>query len=193
MNSATAQNFNNSVIPVSKAAKIVGVSPSTLRRLEENGDIKAIRLLNGYRVFKLQDIHSLKSKLESKVFERKIPEPVKLMKIEEHNVSANKLVEKLQTPTKIYDKFTKAGMYVKPALALTSLILTGTWVFANVQNGNLKKNADILGRNARQEMVQEISSIEGTNLADILGQRDRATDFQFQVNIPSAEKLFLAR
>src|SRR3990167_5014839 len=124
MNSATAQNFNNSVIPVSKAAKIVGVSPSTLRRLEENGDIKAIRLLNGYRVFKLQDIHLLKSKLENKIFERKSPEPVKLVKIEDENVSAHKLVEKLQRPAKIYDKFTKAGMYVNPAVALASLVLT---------------------------------------------------------------------
>ncbi|MFZ5425328.1 MAG: MerR family DNA-binding transcriptional regulator, partial [Patescibacteria group bacterium] len=63
--------INNSISPraseglsVSKAAKILKISPSTLRRLEQNGKIKSTRAANGYRSFSIDEIRKLKVQLD---------------------------------------------------------------------------------------------------------------------------------
>ncbi|MBI2620952.1 MerR family DNA-binding transcriptional regulator [candidate division WWE3 bacterium] len=50
---------------VSKAAKLLGVSPTTLRRFEAEGKIISERGANGYRQFKLDDVRLLQSSQSS--------------------------------------------------------------------------------------------------------------------------------
>ncbi|NMB91938.1 MerR family transcriptional regulator, partial [candidate division WWE3 bacterium] len=59
-------NFHRfNYLKVSQAAKILGVSSSSLRRLENEGRISSERLPeNNYRVYRLDLINQLKSELE---------------------------------------------------------------------------------------------------------------------------------
>ncbi|MFH1648364.1 MAG: MerR family DNA-binding transcriptional regulator, partial [Patescibacteria group bacterium] len=55
----------SSYLRVSQASKVLNISPSTLRRYEDEGKISSERLPNNnYRVYKLSDINSLKHKLQ---------------------------------------------------------------------------------------------------------------------------------
>jgi len=55
----------NNVLKVSNAAKILGVSPSSLRRFEEEGRISSFRDPgNGYRYYRLDLIKELRKELE---------------------------------------------------------------------------------------------------------------------------------
>jgi len=62
-------------LTVTKAAKLIGVSASTLRRYEEQGKITSKRLDNGYRKFLREDVLNLKRELEE---ERQSKEPEKV-------------------------------------------------------------------------------------------------------------------
>lgn len=53
----------NSLINISDAAEKIGVSPDTIRRWEKKGLIKAARDSNNYRVFNLNEIKRLNSKI----------------------------------------------------------------------------------------------------------------------------------
>ncbi|MBN1111673.1 MAG: helix-turn-helix domain-containing protein, partial [Bacteroidales bacterium] len=63
MSKETAQNSNKH-LKITQAAKLLGISRSTLLRLEENGKISSHRLKNGYRIFEEQDILTLKKRLQ---------------------------------------------------------------------------------------------------------------------------------
>jgi len=55
----------NNVLKVSNAAKILGISPSSLRRFEEEGRMSSFRDPgNGYRYYRLDLIKELKKELE---------------------------------------------------------------------------------------------------------------------------------
>jgi DNA-binding transcriptional MerR regulator len=49
---------------ISKAAKIVGCHPETLRRLDRKGQLKSARDYRGYRTFRLEDLLRLKESRE---------------------------------------------------------------------------------------------------------------------------------
>ena len=53
--------LNEDFISVSKAADLLGISPTSLRRLEEQGKVKSIRKENGYRFFKKSEILDYKN------------------------------------------------------------------------------------------------------------------------------------
>ena len=63
MSKVSAQNLN-SALKITQAAKLLGISRSTLLRLEESGKISSKRLSNGYRVFENSAILELKGRLE---------------------------------------------------------------------------------------------------------------------------------
>ena len=67
-------NFHrNNLLRVSQASKLLGVSPSTLRRFENDGLISSSRNPeNNYRMYDLGSINELKHKLENKRPKEKI-------------------------------------------------------------------------------------------------------------------------
>ena len=67
-------NFHrNNILRVSQASKLLGVSPSTLRRFENDGLISSSRNpKNNYRMYDLGSINELKHKLENKRPKEKI-------------------------------------------------------------------------------------------------------------------------
>ena len=69
MSKFSAQKKSNNsnqkqLLNVSDAAKFIGISASTLRRLEAENKIGSVRDANGYRLFNLNDIVNLKTSLE---------------------------------------------------------------------------------------------------------------------------------
>src|SRR3989344_4982109 len=79
----SAQDFENynlstqssSEFSVSKAANLLKISASTLRRFEQEGKIKSYRLSNGYRIYKYQDLIKLKELLEKPKFTEELTLP----------------------------------------------------------------------------------------------------------------------
>lgn len=51
--------MENELIKISKAAKLFGVTPRTLRRWEKSGKIKPILTLGKHRRYKVSEIKSL--------------------------------------------------------------------------------------------------------------------------------------
>ncbi|MBN1162167.1 MerR family DNA-binding transcriptional regulator, partial [Patescibacteria group bacterium] len=87
-------------LSVSEAAAYLKVSPSTLRRLESEGEIKAIRQPNGYRLFELNDLLNLKKSLEIKKNEKKIQK-----QIEKKTVKRVHQIQKNQREVKVSNQY----------------------------------------------------------------------------------------
>ena len=47
------------LVPISRAAQLLGVSIDTLHRWDESGQLPAVRLPSGHRRYRLADIHAL--------------------------------------------------------------------------------------------------------------------------------------
>jgi DNA-binding transcriptional MerR regulator len=67
----------NILLTISKTARLLNISPSTLRRLESEKKINSIRKPNGHRVFNITDIEVLKASLDKK---KKAQEEKKILK-----------------------------------------------------------------------------------------------------------------
>ena len=64
----------NTYITIKQAAKILGVSPLTLRNWDKNGKLKAHRHpMNNYRVYKIEDLETLMQEIEAGSGLRKTP------------------------------------------------------------------------------------------------------------------------
>jgi len=58
---------------IKQAAKLIGVTPLTLRNWDNNGKLKAYRHpINNYRVYKQQQLELFLRKLESRKYKRRI-------------------------------------------------------------------------------------------------------------------------
>lgn len=74
MSTQTAQNFafqNESKLGVSQASSYLKITPSTLRRLENEGKISSERLENGYRQYNFSELVALKNLLQERREEKK--------------------------------------------------------------------------------------------------------------------------
>ena len=67
MTALNTQENKNKILSTSEAAKMLGVSPTSMRRYEERGLITAARRANGYRVFLASDIEKLKNDIEKNI------------------------------------------------------------------------------------------------------------------------------
>lgn len=57
---------NNNFLTIKEASKMLGVTPLTLRNWDKSGKLKAMRHpMNGYRVYKLDQIQQILSDMES--------------------------------------------------------------------------------------------------------------------------------
>jgi len=63
-------NLRN-LLTVGQAAEIIGVSPATLRNWDRSGKLKAARNpMNGYRLYRREDIQALLSRIQMQTTER---------------------------------------------------------------------------------------------------------------------------
>ncbi len=64
----------NLYITIKQAAKILGVSPLTLRNWDNNGKLKAHRHpMNNYRVYKIEDLENVIQEIETNAGLRRSP------------------------------------------------------------------------------------------------------------------------
>ena len=189
-NTNTYSFKNSTTLSVSKAAKLLNLSPSTLRRLEQQNRITADRLTNGYRVFKLGDLLKLKQELDNKETELdKIIQWSNLTKPRQNNKiprnkAKGKIADNKTTIRKLHtlSKFKNTGY-----LAIATLLLA--------ISPTLVTKLDILRPNSGNAgaILSKISSIalstrdttQGSNLGAVLGQRDNNPEFVFNVNVPT--------
>src|SRR5688572_32062796 len=61
-------NTNDTLLSVSEAAKLLRISPSSLRRFELENKISSTRKENGYRMFDRSEVLKLKGKLETQKY-----------------------------------------------------------------------------------------------------------------------------
>jgi len=100
MSTNTAQKFdfqNNSKLSVSEASLYLKITPSTLRRLDNDGKIESERLSNGYRQYSFGDVVSLKFFLEEEKARKKYlrnAAPSVSVKAQDKVVNQQKAVEK---------------------------------------------------------------------------------------------------
>ena len=83
----TQTAYSKGLLSVSKASKILGISPSTLRRLEAAGNISSTRQPNGYRTFLLQDVQNLKVKLQEKKAAREAEQELRRQQLTEKRIA----------------------------------------------------------------------------------------------------------
>ncbi|MCA9308638.1 helix-turn-helix domain-containing protein, partial [candidate division WWE3 bacterium] len=142
-------------LSVSEAAKILKVSPSTLRKLEREGLINAHRLPNGYRSFELAEILLYKESHDSNV------------NIE---TAYSNLEATTQTPINTFYKQPKQSPIFKYALVLLLSILAfgQKYIAPYIVSSEIIKIASI----------EEIKK----NAASVLGTRDRNAEWIININ-----------
>jgi len=90
----TIGQITNNSLSTSKAAKLLGVSPTTLRRYEKKGLIKAHRKPNGYRAFYTDDIASLKQSLSKQEQKAQKELHLELLDLQEKEITKKKTTPK---------------------------------------------------------------------------------------------------
>ncbi|MBT7349974.1 MerR family DNA-binding transcriptional regulator, partial [candidate division WWE3 bacterium] len=163
---------------MSEAAKILGISPSTLRRFESEGKIKSIRKPNGYRAFKPTEVYKLKTAKDTRTPQKITPgKPAVRGKT---NTDALKLKNKLQE----YDLVTKnINNSLKWTAVATALLMTLSGINP-LQAAKLKSGFSQFRANVLRELniEDERVAVRATN---VLGARERLSNFVFNVNVPT--------
>ncbi|MDC0449021.1 helix-turn-helix domain-containing protein, partial [bacterium] len=209
MNTVSAQNSTNNapqykqLLSVSEAAKLLKVSPSSLRRLESSGKIKSIRKPNGYRVFRRIDIIKLGETLQKKTTttktsylikraEKKLKRDTKTTKVKTQIHAAKK--EGYQIARTKYDslakKRTRSGLeslkYAAVAMSFIVMSLVGTAIY--IGRDGFTADFDKLGILSffapdGKPVVKD--NVLSEKMAQVLGTRDRETDYQFSITVPA--------
>ena len=147
-------------ISVAKAAEFLKISPSTLRNLSNEGKITPIRLENGYRFYKIAELKTIQKTIELEhENNKKIVYPHYIKPINKEtkiNLDYIRLFKKLLAP-----EYLMLGIIAFTAFSLLSR--------ANMSN----YEAQIKGSTIKA----------GTN--NILGVRDRITNFVYNINVPT--------
>ncbi|MEZ6255397.1 MAG: helix-turn-helix domain-containing protein [Patescibacteria group bacterium] len=154
-NILNTKRLGHKSLSVSEAAKILKVSPSTLRKLEREGLINAHRLPNGYRSFELAEILLYKESHDSNV------------NIE---TAYRNLEATTQTPINTFYKQPKQSPIFKYALVLLLSILAfgQKYIAPYIVSSEIIKIASI----------EEIKK----NAASVLGTRDRNAEWIININ-----------
>jgi len=163
-NPIQSANVTDSFLSISEAAKILGISPSTLRRFESEGKIKSIRKPNGYRAFKPTEVYKLKTAKDTRTPQKITPgKPAVRGKT---NTDALKLKNKLQE----YDLVTKnINNSLKWTAVATALLMTLSGINP-LQAAKLKSGFSQFRANVLRELniEDERVAVRATN---VLGAR----------------------
>ncbi|NMB69642.1 hypothetical protein GYA27_00360, partial [candidate division WWE3 bacterium] len=185
------------VLSVSEAASILKISPTSLRRLEQENKIKSIRQPNGYRIFNTTEIYQLKEDLdnEKKLKQNKHGNFNNVTVRTDTPVQEIKTTEILQTPEIIKTQETakKHFVLINPALikevkalkkpvfyaAMLTILSIGGFKLLSTRYGN-----DILGKYS----VGNFLGLKDTGEINVLADKDLNSDFVFKINIPAIFK-----
>ncbi len=182
-------DFTNSLhLTVSEAASLLKVSPTTLRRFENEHKISSTRLPNGYRVFDIKDINNLKNSLETQKLSKEKNKGKKVLKTINRNIDAlNKYTVQTQTQKKPINKSIRnkyllsnaivlvMGVYAIltfsinkniPTTGLTSLVISTSNKALSTTNDNLITN-----------------KITDTQVSNVLALGDQRPDYSFNTSV----------
>ncbi|PIS22569.1 hypothetical protein COT50_01215, partial [candidate division WWE3 bacterium CG08_land_8_20_14_0_20_41_10] len=194
MSTNTAQKFafqNNSKLGASEASLYLKITPSTLRRLENDGKIVSERLSNGYRQYSFGDIVSLKKILEERA---KSFRHTKRLVVEE-----TKFVDKKAKYPQFSNLAISQGFSVLQIKSLKRLSYAGLvaclilllgvgFRFFTLNENRTPANGGIGSFVAglfRHNDSRQAGLVAGAELASVLGEQSRSKNYEFHVNIPS--------
>jgi len=201
-NTKSSNEFNptsyRGTLSISEAAKLLGVSTSTLRRYESEGKVTSTRKPNGYRTFdtlaiiRLRESLDVKKTREVKTKSSVIPEvsvsETKLQTVLQNKVGANALlsINLLQLKNLLKNKVNYKTIFtLVTTIAVFLLSLNfNLWGLANEFGKDLWRSGvfrDILGG----ENVSEYDTAVLELLGQVLAARNKESNFIFNVNVPS--------
>jgi hypothetical protein len=184
---------NKQILSVSEAASILRISPTSLRRLEQENRIKSIRQPNGYRIFKLEEVTALKVALENEKKtkqSRQINLPLAPLPVEKVLPQVTPVIPQVakhvNTPTHRFELIKPS--LVKELKTLRKPILLGTvmtvLILTSFSLVNSKYGADVLGKVS----IGNFLGLKDTNKGYVLSDKDLNSDFVFKINIPAIFK-----
>ncbi|MFH1648363.1 MAG: LamG-like jellyroll fold domain-containing protein [Patescibacteria group bacterium] len=172
-----SQQIGTNYVKITWASRLLGISPHTLRRLEEKGDIIPVRLPNGHRLYNIDDVKKLQEKIQNKQY-------VKEEKYEERKEKAKSKHKHHKDKTKYFELNEKLETTIKGVKNLNNLLLGILFLFSiSLFTATLGTDLpyslkNILGSKDRPKTASVRSS-------DVLAAKGKITDFIFNVNIPS--------
>lgn len=167
----------NTFFTISETSHILKTSPQLIRKWENLGYISPTRDENGHRYFTQLDIDKLKTlqnTLSTKEYALKQAEEARIDKNFKNNYlpatkQAFKLINKVQ-----YGAMA-TGIMIAFVLFLSTLYTTDQRF-----NKTVKQNGKLLGTAIEQTIDDKSSQV-----AQVLGERNRVTDFWFYINVPT--------
>ncbi len=189
-----AQTFSEKALTVGKAARMLGMSRSTLRRLEKAGRITSQRDANNYRYYKQGDVLQLKKELNRETSKKEAQKPVRGAIREKGGALSPTDEENIR----FYKAF-RANIHKWVATyALASIAVAGITIWAMAPNNTHKKvearianGLDTLGGTLASVLGINIPNVENPfeqtkqdRLAAVLGARTRNPQYQVEFNVP---------
>ncbi|MFZ2664062.1 MAG: glycine-rich domain-containing protein [Patescibacteria group bacterium] len=199
-------NFHRfSYLKVSQAAKILGVSPSSLRRLEDEGKISSERIPgNNYRVYRLDLINQLKSELNEiknlPVKEKRlrravakktvfVPEVIEIKPIMTNTDKAPKKLRTVREKKQVRKLGAENNLSFRKSFTLASFIII-TFSLLYFPKNLSKSFSQVKGTLASLPQTlgilksEEIKNKNGINYSEVLAARIRVSDFIQNFNLP---------
>ena len=209
MSKETAQNTNSSQpLKITDAAKLLGVSRSTLMRLEEKGEITSARLSNSYRVFYTDDVVALKGRLGE--IKQDITKPKAVSKEEmlvhlpttvmetgaqtanvattpDTSASVQKETHKIK-PTYVSSapKIPILDRLFKSLIKLSIGFAMITFLIINI--AFLKSNIPTMVGDSEQLVLSVFKNYSNTFKDNVLAYKTSAKNFRYVFNVPSVHK-----
>ena len=202
-NNTTQYDFQrNSFVKVSDAARLLGISSSSLRRLESEGKITSERLDNNYRAYRIGELNALRDELAQEKTKKHIESKTSyrtrmLQALAQAATHQNQTQSTLVTPTngnvdllkdtsnkprtsKIHTLVKRLPTYAT-VTAMAVVVILGT---ANQKVTTKVKNvAAILG--AQVSQITTKGAVNTNEKAAVLAAADRVTNYVFNINVPT--------
>ncbi len=181
-NSARKFDFqNNSKFGVSEASSYLKITPSTLRRLENDGKIKSERLPNGYRQYSFGDLVNLRESLERQKETKKANINRQPIKQEPAVKVAPKSLPATLPVFQPYELRQQQDFSVPQIIVLKKLAYLGLslCVVLSLAGGYR------FVYQAKQSAQDVLSYRLASNLGDVLGDEARFENYNFNVNLKS--------
>jgi hypothetical protein len=155
---------------ISEASTKLRITPQLLRLWESQGHFSPKRNSRGHRYYTQKDLETLKG------FQQKINSKAYVAKVTEERKSEKDEIKTKANAQKLQDKIFKTKLYSTIALAI---VVLGLATFLGTYLSLTKKDGNVRGTNKSGERIATEAE------KAVLGKRDRETDYQFIVNVPT--------
>lgn len=185
LDTAQKENKEENKITVGKAAEILGVSSSTLRRLESAHRISSQREANGHRSYLKEDVFRLKEELSHEKVLKVLNDPDKDKNPQVTNLQTTKNDTKLEIPKREEEEKSPAYLNSKKRLRLVSagFILSSFFLLALF---TYKVLSPIKSKDRWN------TSNEKNILSNVLGTRTKNPQYQVELNVSTIANKDLA-